>query len=254
MKKITLTTLFSFSVFLLFSQTYTTGIVSLDTDYTVQFDVNTATNLVTMTMIGPDNIWLGVGPGISTGLGMGNSGDDAIVYNSNGLQDRNMRSGTAMPNLDSSQDWNISSNDTNLGIRTLVATRVINTGDSNDYIFPSTATSMPILWAKGSSLTFGDHGANKSGTVANLTLGQDINVLSELKIFPNPVDSKLNIVLPTSIQSAKLSVYDTQGRNIFSKNSSHLESIINVSHWANGLYLIKVSTMNKVFTKRFIKQ
>ncbi|MDO5969805.1 T9SS type A sorting domain-containing protein [Flavivirga aquimarina] len=235
-----------------FAQTYSTGVVALDTDYTVQFDVNTTSNIVTMTMIGPDNIWLGVGPGISTGLGMGNLGDDAIVYNSIGLQDRNMPSGTGTPNLDSSQDWNISSNTTNSNVRTLIATRAINTGDSNDYIFPSTATSIPILWAKGSSLTFGYHGSNKSGTVANLTLGTDDYVLNQFKIFPNPGKTIMNFQLPPSISEANIEVYDTLGKQIY--NSYHIDdSKIDISKWGTGLYLIKVSSLGNTKTKRFLK-
>ena len=57
---------------------------------------------------------------------------------------------------DASQDWSQSSNTgTTSGVRTIVATRDLNTNDSNDYVFTTTTQSLPLLWAKGSSLTLG---------------------------------------------------------------------------------------------------
>ncbi|TXG39331.1 T9SS type A sorting domain-containing protein [Seonamhaeicola maritimus] len=253
MKTIIYSILLLFPCSILYAQTYTTGVVNLDTDYTARFDVNTSTNKVTMTLIGPDNRWLGIGPGISTGLGMGNLGDDAVVYNSTGLEDRNMPSGTGMPNLDSSQDWSVSSNTTNAGVRTLIATRDINTGDSNDYVFPSSASSLPILWAKGSSLSFGYHGSNKSGTVANLTLSQDTNILNEFKLYPNPVTSLLKIELPGPIQKANIEVYNSLGKIIYSGEVTKLMSSVDVTRFNSGLHLVKLTYLESTNTKRFVK-
>jgi hypothetical protein len=45
---------------LAFAQNVSTGVVNLTSDFTVQFDVNGSTNQVTMTMVGPSTVWLGV--------------------------------------------------------------------------------------------------------------------------------------------------------------------------------------------------
>ena len=241
-----------------FSQTWSTGPVEVTTGYTIQFDVNTGTNMVTLTMIGPDNQWLGVGPGISAGGGMGNEFDDAIVYNSSGLQDRNMLSGTGQPNLDTStggtDDWSVLSNDTAGGVRTLVATRSRDTGDSNDFVFPTTGGALPFLWAKGSSLSFGYHGGTKGGVVANLTLGVSAFVFNEFKISPNPVSTDFEIELPDTVENANVGIYDVLGKQLYSGEISKLNSNINVSDFSNGIYLVKVSNGSSSQTKRIIKQ
>lgn len=253
MKKITLIlTLFLTTIG--FAQSWSTGPVEVTTGYTIQFDVNTNTNIVTLTMIGPDDIWLGVGPGISAGLGMGNFGDDAIVFNSSGLEDRNMPAGTSTPNLDASQDWSVQSNTTSLGTRTLIATRSRDTGDPNDFVFPTTGGALPFLWAQGSSLSFGYHGSSKGGVVANLTLGISNFDLSEFKIFPNPVTSEFNIELPNGIESARIEILDVLGKQLVFNEISKLNSVVDVSAINSGIYVVRVSHGNSSHTKRIIKQ
>ena len=43
-----------------FAQNVSTGVVTLTPGFTVQFDVNGTTDKVTMTMVGPSDVWLGV--------------------------------------------------------------------------------------------------------------------------------------------------------------------------------------------------
>ena len=133
---------------LAFAQNVSTGVVNLTSDFTVQFDVNGSTNQVTMTMVGPSTVWLGVALNTASGNSMGSGGEDAIIYSSSGLSDRNMTGGTNAPNVDASQDWTELSNTVTSGVRTIVATRALNTGDSNDYVFTTSSTTLPLLWAK----------------------------------------------------------------------------------------------------------
>ncbi len=265
MKKITFLLLLLMANIAL-AQTWTTGVVTLDSgsNYTVQFDVNTGTNTVTMTMVGPDNVWLGVGPGISAGNSMGNLDDDAIVYNSAGLQDRNMPAGSGTPALDNSgspiDEWTLVSDNVSGGMVTVVATRAINTGDSEDFVFPTSAQSLPILWAHGDgSTTFGYHGgANKGGVVANLTLGTPDfdSELKEFSIYPNPGASTMNIGLPSLVEGGlELEVYDVLGKKVYSDHLSTLSSSVNISKWNSGMFLVKLtSTQGDIsLTKRFVK-
>ena len=76
-----------------------------------------------------------------------------------------MTGGKNAPNVDASQDWTESSNTVTSGVRTIVATRDLNTSDANDYVFTTTNnTALPLLWAKGTSLTLGYHGARGGAT------------------------------------------------------------------------------------------
>lgn len=255
MKKITLS-FFILLSFKVLSQTWSTGPVEVTTGYIIQFDVNTNTDQVTLTMMGPDDQWLGVGPGIMQGLGMGNSGDDAIIYSSLGLQDRHMPSGTGTPNLDGSQDWSVQSNTDSMGTRILIATRARDTGDSNDFVFPISGGAVPILWAKGSSLSFGYHGGtNRGGVVASLTLGvNDFITLSKFKISPNPVSSEFEIKLPDGINQVNMDIFDVFGKLLYSSQVSKLKSSIDISSWDSGIYLVRINSDRGTQTKRIIKQ
>ncbi len=259
MKKITLfffLLTFNFCI----AQTWTTGQVQLEADRTVQFDINQGTGFVTMTMIFPETTWLGVGPGITTGLGMGNLDDDAIVYSANGLEDRNMQAGTGEPPLDASQDWSVSSDTTSGGQRTVIATRAIDTGDAEDFVFPTSVTTFPIIYAKGGTLTLGYHGSGKyGGTVVNVTLGtpEVTTVLNKISIQPNPASDHLNIKLPEPLINKMLTieVYDVLGKKITKEYISKFRTSINVVNWNSGLYLVKISSKkdNVSVTKRFMK-
>ena len=151
-----------------FAQNVSTGVVTLTPGFTVQFDVNGTTEKVTMTMVGPSDVWLGVALNTNLGNSMGTGGEDVILYDSTGLKDRNLTGAQNAPNVDASQDWTESSNTVTSGVRTIVATRALDTTDSNDYVFPTTnGTTLPMLWAKGSSLVLNYH-ASRGGAAATL--------------------------------------------------------------------------------------
>lgn len=252
MKKIT------FILFLLmasfgFAQHVSTGEVTLTTGFTVQFDVNGTTNLVTMTMVGPADSWLGVALNTNSGNSMGSGGEDVILYDSTGLKDRNLTGSFAPPNTDASQDWTESSNTVNSGVRTIVATRALNTGDSNDYVFTTTAgTSLPMLWAKGSSLNLAYH-ASRGGAAS--TLGTETIALApEFQVYPNPVDLELNVQFPASIQKANIAVYSVLGSLVYQAEMDQWNSKINTSQWNAGVYIMNISTLDFSQTKRIIKQ
>ena len=66
MKKITLL-LLVFTFFISQAQSTTTGEITLTPGFTVQFDVDGPNDTVTMTMVGPSNVWLGVALDVSNG-------------------------------------------------------------------------------------------------------------------------------------------------------------------------------------------
>jgi hypothetical protein len=252
MKKITLF-IFLLTISFCAGQAWTTGVVSLDTDFTVQFDIDSSTGLVTMTMVGPSTRWLGVGPGIASGNSMGNAGDDAVVFNSSGLEDRNMPAGNGQPALDASQDWSLVTNNVVGSTRTVVATRAINTGDPNDFVFPTSAGALPILWAKGGSTSFGYHTGGRGGTVANLTLGVDQVTLTNFTMSPNPSSSDFTVTLPNNNSAAFVEVYNMLGAKVLTKQFQNQSINIQAANWNSGMYLVKVTSGKFTQTKRFVK-
>jgi len=252
MKKITFILLLLMASFG-FAQHVSTGQVTLTTGFTVQFDVNGTTNLVTMTMVGPDDKWLGVALNTSSGNSMGSGGEDVIIYSGTSLSDRNLTGSFAAPNTDASQDWTVTSNMVNSGVRTIVATRARDTGDSNDYVFTTTSgTSLPMLWAMGSSLSLAQH-ASRGGAAS--TLGTETIALApEFQVYPNPVDLELNVQFPSSIQKANIAVYSVLGSLVYQAEMDQWNSKINTSQWNAGVYIMNISTLDFSQTKRIIKQ
>lgn len=239
-----------------YSQVWSTGEVTLTSNFKVQFDIDQSSNLVTLTMTGPQNKYLAVAPGVSTGNNMGSFGDDVIVYNNNGLEDRHMTGSLSKPNIDTTENWTLVSaddlpNDSNL--RKVIATRAINTGDSKDFIFPTTQTALPILWAHGSGLTFNTH-ANRGGVVAQLTLSNEAPVSNSFKLLPNPTTNAFTIEFPNPMEVSSISVFDVMGKLIYKSQIKGKSKYIETNLWPQGVYIVKVESENFVHSKRLIKQ
>lgn len=136
-----------------FAQTYTTGTVTLSSTaglaMSVKLDVGAN---VTMTLIGPSARWFAVG----FDAGSMAAGTDVVGVHSAGALtafDANL-TGYNAPATDVQQDWTISSNVVAGGVRTVIATRALNTGDANDHVFTAAPGSISLIWARASSNTF----------------------------------------------------------------------------------------------------
>ncbi|WGD34953.1 T9SS type A sorting domain-containing protein [Olleya sp. YS] len=262
MRKITLL-LFLITAPFAFAQTWSTGTVTLDSDFTVQFDITSST--VTMTMIGPSNRWLGVAltnTNYSGGGSMGQfSGDDTVIYVSNSLSDRFMPSGNGTPNTDATQNWSVSSNTVSGSVRTIVGTRARDTGDSNDFVFPASDDNFVIVWAKGganSENALAYHSGGRNATMASTTLSVPTfeDTLTSIQIYPNPASTTLNIEVPTQFEDGlTIEVYDVLGKRVLLQTINQLNTSLSISAWNDGVYLMKISSLKdgKSVTKRFVK-
>ena len=252
MKKITLL-LLVFTFFISQAQSTTTGEITLTPGFTVQFDVDGPNDTVTMTMVGPSNVWLGVALDVSTGNSMGFGGEDVILYNSNGLVDAKLTGSQNEPNPNESQNWTVISNAAPGSVRTIVATRALDTGDSADYVFTTNTGNLNLLWAKGNGLSMGYH-ANKGGAQANFTLSSADYFQKEFKIYPNPTVDELNFEFPDNVQSANVQVYNILGNQITQTQLKRTVPKLDTNAWASGIYVVQIITEDAVQTKRIIKQ
>ena len=252
MKKITLL-LLVFTFFISQAQSTTTGEITLTPGFTVQFDVDGPNDTVTMTMVGPSNVWLGVALDVSTGNSMGFGGEDVILYNINGLVDAKLTGSQNEPNPNESQNWTVISNAAPGSVRTIVATRALDTGDSADYVFTTNTGNLNLLWAKGNGLSMGYH-ANRGGAQANFTLSSADYFQKEFKIYPNPTVDELNFEFPDNVQSANVQVYNILGKQITQTQLKRTVPKLDTNAWASGIYVVQIITEDAVQTKRIIKQ
>ena len=152
MKKISLLLLLVVSL-TAFAQTYTTGTVTLSSTagaaMSIKLDVGAS---VTMTLTGPSARWFAVG----FDAGSMAVGTDVVAVHSAGALtafDANL-TGYNAPATDAQQHWTIGSNVVAGGVRTVIATRALNTGDANDHVFTAAPGSISLIWARASSNTF----------------------------------------------------------------------------------------------------
>jgi hypothetical protein len=230
-------------------------------EYSVQIDVNPTT--VTLTMIGPENRWLGLGFGVQSMT----TGGDVVIYDGTTLTDRYFGldfqepggDGTGItPSEDAEgeRDWTVTSNTVDSGLRTLVATRATNTGQERDYLFSASATSIDLVWAfaRFDSFSLEWHGSNRGITMQSLTLGQDDFTMDGFSLSPNPSKTHFTINLPAFSENNTVKVYDVLGKQVFNGKLNSLSTTVDVSKWNNGIYLVRVSTADATHTKRFVKQ
>ncbi|MCY0977282.1 T9SS type A sorting domain-containing protein [Chryseobacterium wangxinyae] len=247
MKKILLTA--SLALATIAQAQFSSGIVNLGTTgMTVKLD--TTPSLVTLTLTGADNSYLGIGFG---NAGMA-SGSDGFIYNSTANRDYSFNGIGAFPSADSSQDWTEVSNTTSSGIRTVIATRSLS-GGTGDIMITNTAGVKNIFFARGGSTTISQHsGTNRGYASLNMTatLGtQDIDLESAKIIFyPNPAKDIVTFKNPEKIESVE--IYESTGRKL--KSIKLQGNRINISELKNGVYYIEINLNNKTqFIEKLIK-
>lgn len=258
MKKITLAflsiLLTSFGV----AQTYSTGMMELFNEdnilYTAKVDITS--DLVTLTLSGPDNRYLGFGFGIQS---MMTNGDVVMFYDDSNtpeidfqLSDRTFTNSNSEPSIDANQDWTITSNTLDSGQRMVVATRALDTGHDDDYAFSTSDASLNFTWAIGHSYALGYH-AYKGASMQAFTLNLDDVALTDFKMKPNPARSKFELSLPNDFNNVKLDIFDVLGKKILTKSLNKLSTTINVSEWNSGVYLVRVTSDSGIQTKRFVR-
>lgn len=233
-----------------FAQTFSTGTQVLKDDLSVNIETDATTT--TLILTGPSNAWFAVGFD-NNATNMFSSTD---VFRTDGTTITDAKTvGNQLPPADASQDWNLVSNTVSGGIRTITATRANNTGDSNDFIFSNNVGSIDIIWAFGTSTTYGYHGgSNRGATTLGVTLGKEEFETLIFEAFPNPVSNNIQIKLPFDVNSAKIKVYDFSGRIIKSGKVSQLDKEIDFSEIGAGFYTLILESEDKLGMKKILKK
>ena len=75
-----------------------------------------------------------------------------------------------------------------------------------------------------------------------------------LRVYPNPATDYISISLLQYHKSAKLSIYDALGKEVYRNENMYLDDTIDVRKFSSGIYLIKVSSDDGDLTGRFVKE
>ncbi len=89
-------------------------------------------------------------------------------------------------------------------------------------------------------------------TITNATLGTSDFSNENIKMYPNPTSSILNLNFSNQKTIDKVVVVDISGKIVLQQNQN--TSQINVEKLAKGLYIIEVYSQNGKFSSKFIKE
>jgi len=94
---------------------------------------------------------------------------------------------------------------------------------------------------------------NQSKSAQPVSSEFKINAHENIQIFPNPTTGELQVT-SYELQVTGVEIFDIYGRNL-SSHTSYLSphTSINISHLENGIYFVRVTTENGVFTKKILK-
>jgi hypothetical protein len=249
MKKILLSLAFMGVSAMSFGQTKTTGTVALSLEYSIRIDLNNTLNVATFTFIGTSSAWMGIG---LDATGMSSAGKDCIQVGT-AIFDRRLSGSQSQPITDATANLTLVSNTITSGVRTVVLTRPLNTGDTNDYTFNyATITTLNVIWGLGTStaVTSG-HYDRGAASLSFTTLGVEDFSLNTTAIYPNPSTGIFNIHTKTSLD--KINVYSQIGafvKTIEVDGSNNIE--INLKGLQSGIYLLELQNSTEKSWKKII--
>lgn len=90
-------------------------------------------------------------------------------------------------------------------------------------------------------------------SIANVTSVTDVRFNSNIKVYPNPVDDKLNIEL-IDFQNTSIKLIDLFGNVVLTQNVKSNKTQIQTSSFAKGLYNLEIISNGKLYNKKVIIQ
>lgn len=150
------------------------------------------------------------------------------------------------------------------GVNQTVTTLTANQASAS-YQWINCDTSSPISGATFQSYTpsvSGNYAVEiTSGTCSELseciefdTLGLDDFLASEVKVFPNPVSTNLNVEIRGNTDSIALDLFDVTGKLVIQKSISDNSISLNMKSLPQGIYFLKVSSSEKTGTYKIVKE
>ena len=75
----------------------------------------------------------------------------------------------------------------------------------------------------------------------------------KMHIFPNPASSKINLLFENA-DTCELEILDIRGAKMLSQKNTRSLITLDVSNFANGIYVVKANSDSKQVTSRFVIQ
>ncbi len=219
----------------------------------VKINLDSATSIATITMVGPSTKWISIGLGTSSM----SVNKDVNTYGTTLLDQYFTTSGHVAPTTDTTNNLTLVSNTVSGSNRTVVYTRPFNTGDAKDYAFVYTITSLNIVWGIGPSTnvtsehsTFG----SKTLTFSNVLGVEDYATLNDIIVYPNPSNGIFTIAKNNLTSVNKVSVYDMNAKllKVISTEITDQNNTVDLTELSKGMYFMEIANDTDQVVKKII--
>ena len=76
-----------------------------------------------------------------------------------------------------------------------------------------------------------------------------------LKIYPNPTSGSFTIHIPESLNNFETAIFNSSGQNVYSKHfSSASEFSLNLEDNPKGIYFVRITSENKLYSSIIVKE
>ena len=82
--------------------------------------------------------------------------------------------------------------------------------------------------------------------------GVGTELIATVRMYPNPASDQIRIEGDTRINT--ISVYNANGQLIHKKRVNDSDFTLDISHFAAGLYLLKIDSENGTMEAKFVKE
>ena len=84
-----------------------------------------------------------------------------------------------------------------------------------------------------------------------LSIGENPS-LSNVSIYPNPTKGIVNVAIPNINEKTMIYLYDLQGRKILSKETTQIDTSLNIENLQDGIYLVSIENTMGSTSKKII--
>ena len=96
--------------------------------------------------------------------------------------------------------------------------------------------------------------ANGGSTVGIKENGSSFENATDITLYPNPANNEIYLKNSTDFDNASISIYNVLGANVISQSLNGNNIKINVNELNAGVYFVEVSSNNKKYSSKFIKE
>jgi hypothetical protein len=98
------------------------------------------------------------------------------------------------------------------------------------------------------------HPSRFDSASAGLNISEPLSI-TNVGLFPNPATSSVQVTIPaTDFSKTFIKIYDMNGRPLQTVIPFATNTVIDISHWGKGMYIVEIFDGKKMTTKKFIRK